>query len=110
MLLRAEAVSKSFGLKDVLKSASIQINKGDRFGLIGKNGTGKTTLLKLFMGQIKPDTGEIILKTDRIGYQSQSPDLDSTNTVNDVLGKPYGSHQKGGRRNCYRCPCCGFNC
>ena len=91
MLLRAELVSKSFGLKDVLKSVSIQINNGDRLGLIGRNGVGKTTLLKVFMGQLKPDTGELDVRTNRIGYLSQSPTLDPNKTVNEIVGKPYGS-------------------
>ena len=90
MLLLAEAVSKSFGPKDALRSVSLKRDKGDRIGLIGRNGVGKTTLLKILMGQMKPDTGEITLKTDRIGYLSQSPDIDKNMKVGNVVGRPYG--------------------
>jgi ATP-binding cassette subfamily F protein 3 len=90
MLLRAEGVSKSFGPKDALTSVSLKMDRGDRIGLIGRNGVGKTTLLKIMMGQIKPDTGDISLKTDKIGYLSQSPVIEPDMKVGAVVGRPYG--------------------
>ena len=90
MLLRAEGVSKSFGPKDALTSVSLKMDRGDRIGLIGRNGVGKTTLLKILMGQLKPDTGDISLKTDKIGYLSQSPEIEPDMKVGAVVGRPYG--------------------
>jgi ATP-binding cassette subfamily F protein 3 len=90
MLLRADAVSKSFGPKVALKSVNIKLDKGDRIGLVGRNGVGKTTLLKILMGQLTPDTGDISLRTDQIGYLSQSPVIEPDMKVGSVVGTPYG--------------------
>ena len=72
MLIRAEAVSKSFGPRDVLKNISITINENDRIGLV-PNGAGKTTLLKMLMGEVRPDSGDIDIRTNGIVYLSQFP-------------------------------------
>ena len=90
MLLKAEAVSISFGRKDVLKGVDLQIDKGERLALIGRNGAGKSTLIKLLIGEIRPDTGSITRRTEKIGYLSQFPDFDSNLTISQVIGRPYG--------------------
>jgi ATP-binding cassette subfamily F protein 3 len=78
VLLRATGVSKAFGPKDVLKSIDLQVNEGDRIGLVGRNGIGKTTLLRVLMGQLRPDLGEVTNRTARTCYVSQLPDVDPT--------------------------------
>jgi ATP-binding cassette subfamily F protein 3 len=90
MLLKAQAIAKSFGPVKVLTDASLQINKGDSIGLIGVNGAGKSTFLKILLGEIKCDTGELIRYTDEIGYLEQFPESSAQFTVRDVLGRPYG--------------------
>lgn len=90
MLLRAQAITKSFGPVRVLNGADLQVNEGDRIGLIGLNGAGKSTFLKILLGEIKPDTGELTRSTDRIGYLEQFAESSSTVTVRDVLNRPYG--------------------
>ena len=90
MLLRAEGVSRSFGPNDVLRSASIHVDTGDRIALVGRNGVGKTTFIRILMGQLKEDTGEINLRTDRIGYLPQFPNIDRTWSVSRTVGEPYG--------------------
>lgn len=90
MLLKAQAITKSFGPVKVLTDASLQINEGDSIGLIGINGAGKSTFLKILMGEIKPDTGELTRYTNEIGYLEQFPESSSEFTVRDVLGRPYG--------------------
>jgi ATP-binding cassette subfamily F protein uup len=58
-VIDAEHVSKSFGDRQVIRDFTLRIQRGDRIGLVGANGTGKTTLLKLLTGEIKPDSGTV---------------------------------------------------
>lgn len=65
-------VSLSFGGRTLFDGVNFQVNDRDRVGLVGPNGTGKTTLLKLIMGQMKPDSGETRrLRGLRLGYLPQ---------------------------------------
>ncbi|WP_201013673.1 ATP-binding cassette domain-containing protein [Candidatus Methanomethylophilus sp. 1R26] len=89
MLFRAESVTKSFGPNKVLTDANIQINEHDAIGLIGINGAGKSTFIKILLGIEQPDTGEVIRRTHRIGYLEQFAESSHV-TVREVLGRPYG--------------------
>lgn len=81
-ILSAEGISKSYSEKILFENISIGINEGEKIGLIGVNGTGKSTLLKVLAGVEKPDTGNLITMKDmRIGYLSQSPDFEPGTTV-----------------------------
>lgn len=63
------------GKNSVLKNLNLEIRKGEFLGIIGKNGCGKTALLKLIAGIIKPDSGELIVPGDcKTGYVFQNPD------------------------------------
>jgi ATPase subunit of ABC transporter with duplicated ATPase domains len=57
--LEVEGISKSYGDKQVLKDVSLKVERGDRIAIIGPNGIGKSTLLKIAMGQVEPDEGRI---------------------------------------------------
>ena len=85
MLVRADGVTKSFGPKELLKNISMQIDDNDRIGLVGPNGCGKTTLLKMITGDAVPDSGELVIKTNKIVYLSQFPSFDNETTVEDAL-------------------------
>lgn len=98
MLLKAQAITKSFGPVKVLTNADLQINEGDSIGLIGINGAGKSTFLKILLGEIKCDTGELIRYTNEVGYLEQFPEASSEYTVRDVLGRPYGHIENIRRR------------
>lgn len=98
MLLKAQSISKSFGPVKVLTDVSLQINEGDSIGLIGINGAGKSTFLKIILGEMKPDTGELIRHTERIGYLEQFAESSAEYTVRDVLGRPYGHIENIKRR------------
>ena len=63
LVAELEDVSKRFGDKIVVKDFSCRIQRGDKVGLIGANGTGKTTLLRLILGQLQPDAGKVQLGT-----------------------------------------------
>lgn len=98
MLLKAQAIAKSFGPVKVLTDVSLQINEGDSIGLIGINGAGKSTFLKIILGEMKSDTGELIRNTERIGYLEQFAESSAEYTVRDVLGRPYGHIENIKRR------------
>ena len=57
----AEHVTKSFGVRTVIRDFSLRIQRGDRIGIVGANGSGKTTLLKMLTGEMEPDEGTITL-------------------------------------------------
>ena len=59
VVINAEHVTKSFGERAIIKDFSLRIQRGDRIGLVGANGTGKTTLLKLLTGELAPDSGKV---------------------------------------------------
>ncbi len=77
ILLSAEKVSKSFSEKVLLHHVSLYLSDADKVGIIGINGTGKTTLLNLLAGQTSPDEGTIIKASGaRIAYLRQNPVFD----------------------------------
>ena len=89
-LLIIDNMSKSYTERMLFYNASLGINEGDKIGVIGINGTGKSTLLKIIAGLEEPDTGTITRgKKVRIGYLSQSPtfDMDLSILQNVVLGQ-----------------------
>ena len=58
--------------KEIFKDLNIQVENGDRVGLIGPNGSGKTTLLRIITHEMRPDSGEVIITSgSRLGYLSQ---------------------------------------
>ncbi len=79
-------VKKSFGGNDILKGVTFDVNEGERVALLGANGTGKTTLLKLLTGKLTPDEGDIFLAPrKRVGLISQIPVYPAGYTTEDVL-------------------------
>ena len=81
-LLTGDNITKSYSEKILLKSISIGINEGDKIGVIGINGTGKTTLLKIIAGIEQADEGKITKGNSvTIEYLSQNPDFDMDITV-----------------------------
>lgn len=89
-LLVAENLSKSFGTKTLFDKISFGINEGDKIGLIGINGTGKSTLLKIIAGIEESDEGTVTTKRGlKISYLPQTPDFDASKSIleNVVFGK-----------------------
>jgi ABC transport system ATP-binding/permease protein len=85
-MLNIEHLSKSYGEKQLFKDISFTIQPNDRVGLIGINGTGKSSLLKLIAGLDDPDAGTIVAPKDfTIGYLSQTPELANHLTVMDQI-------------------------
>jgi ATP-binding cassette, subfamily F, member 3 len=84
-MLSIVGVSKSFGGRELLVDASLQVNRGERIGLVGPNGAGKTTLMNMILGREEPDKGEIT--RDRrcsIGFLPQETAPVSDETVIEI--------------------------
>lgn len=81
-LLSAENLTKSYSEKILLQEINLTLKEGDKVGVIGINGTGKTTFLKMIAGRESPDGGKIVRSTGvRVGYLPQTPDFNGENTV-----------------------------
>lgn len=85
-MLRADNLKKSYGIKDLLNDVSFLIREGDRIGLIGINGTGKSTLMNILAGIDSAEKGELDFPHDyQIGYLSQTINFDENLTVLDTV-------------------------
>ncbi len=85
-ILNIEHVSKIFGEKCIFDDVSYGIHEGDKIGIIGINGTGKTTLLKMIAGIEEPDEGQVITQNGlRITYLPQNPEFPKDATVLDYV-------------------------
>ena len=82
-IIEIDNISKAYGNKVLFTDFTYMFRRIDRIGIIGKNGSGKSTLLKTILGQVKPDSGNIIIgQTAKIGYFSQdSGELNPNQTV-----------------------------
>ena len=82
MLLSAEHLSINFGSRQLLRDVNFYLNEGDKTGVIGINGTGKSTFLKVLSGALEPDEGHVVRNPNlRIGYLPQNPAMDDEATV-----------------------------
>ena len=85
-LIRLQNVSKQYGSNLVLREVFLRLSRGERVGLIGKNGTGKTTVLRLILGREEPTEGTVEVDEGvRIGYFSQFSELNGEVTILEVL-------------------------
>jgi ATP-binding cassette, subfamily F, member 3 len=90
-MLRLEKISKTYPTGEVLKDINWEVRPGDRIGLVGVNGAGKSTQLKIVMGEIEPTTGKIVRPNSlRIGYLNQEFDIDESRTVQDEMWRAFG--------------------
>ena len=82
ILISVQNVQKGFGAHEVLRDVTFSLQKGEKMGLIGVNGCGKTTLMRLIGGESQPDGGFIHKNKDlRIGYLAQINDIDPADTI-----------------------------
>lgn len=86
MILACHNITKYFGEQRIVEKGSFHIEDREKAALVGINGTGKSTLLKIIMGELTADDGEVILaKGKSIGYLSQHQELNTGNTILEEL-------------------------
>lgn len=86
IMLSCNNVSKSFGVETILEDISFSVNEGDKIGIVGVNGTGKTTLFKVITGIFPHDKGDIFTsKNCRLGYLEQNTNFYSEKTIYDEV-------------------------
>ncbi len=84
--LSAENLSKSFNDRWLFKELSIGISQGEKLALVGENGTGKTTLLKILTGELKSDSGVVSVRDGiKIGYLTQQPKVAPRQSVKEII-------------------------
>ncbi len=82
MLLQAEHLSINFGSRQLLSDVNFYLNEGDKVGIIGINGTGKSTFLKVLSGALEPDAGRIVRNPNvQISFLSQNPVMEDSATI-----------------------------
>ena len=81
-LLGGESLHLEFPTRTIFEGITVGLNEGDRIGIVGRNGDGKSTLMKILAGRLEPDSGRVTVRGDtRIGYLDQSDILDDNHTV-----------------------------
>ena len=86
MILACQNINKAFGSRELIKNASFHIEDREKAAIVGINGVGKSTLLKIIMKEIDADSGEVVIaKGKTIGYLAQHQDLAGENTIFDEL-------------------------
>jgi len=91
MEIKADKIHKAYGTITVLDDISFSLERGQKAGLIGYNGTGKTTLLKILAGLIEPDSGEVTTKKGTVvGYMPQDTSLVSDEIIRDYVRRISG--------------------
>ena len=96
-LLNLESVSKSFDIRALLGGVSLGVNAGDRIGIVGRNGGGKSTLIKVMVAIEAPDSGRVSKAGSvNIGILSQTDDLKENSLVRDVVLGDLATHEWAG--------------
>jgi len=96
-LLNLERVNKAYGVRPLLTEVSLGISTGERIGIVGRNGDGKTTLLRVMAGLEPPDSGRVSLTRGlAIGFLAQGDTLDDTHTVREAVLGGRSDHEWAG--------------
>ena len=83
-MIEIKNLKKKYSADFTLNIENLKIKTGERVALIGANGSGKSTLLKLISGYIKPDSGEILINTEKMAYLPQDPYIFSMSVRKNV--------------------------
>ncbi|PYS45785.1 MAG: hypothetical protein DMF68_21175 [Acidobacteria bacterium] len=95
MLFRLSDVHKSYGSQDVLRGASLQVNRSEHVGLVGRNGAGKTTVFRLISGEETADSGDVVRARGlRLGLLAQHVHFEQGATVHESALAAFGHLQQ----------------
>src|SRR5215467_6969143 len=95
MLFRLSDVQKSYGVQDVLRGASLQVNAGEHVGLVGRNGAGKSTIFRLVRGEETADRGDVIrARGVKLGLLDQHVHFKAGSTVHESALAAFGRLQQ----------------
>lgn len=96
-LLGAEALHFEYPTQQVLDSVTLGVSAGDRVGIVGRNGDGKSTLMKLLVRKLEPDAGQVTVRSDTtIGMLDQSDAVDTSLTVGQAIVGDLAEHEWAG--------------
>ncbi|MEY4740902.1 MAG: hypothetical protein RL402_427, partial [Actinomycetota bacterium] len=85
-LLGAEQIELEFPTKQVFDGITVGVNEGDRIGIVGRNGDGKSTLLKILSKQLEPDSGRVTYRGSlRVGYLTQVDKIDNSLSIGQAV-------------------------
>jgi len=91
LLLQASNITKHYGVTPVLDGVSLQINERDRIGLVGVNGAGKSTFLRILAGELSADTGSVSKPRElKLGYLAQNGGLQGHRTIMEEMNSAFG--------------------
>ena len=94
-LIILDKLELAYGHWPLLDQAALVVEKGERIGLIGRNGTGKSSLLKIVAGEIRPDAGEVWRQPGlRLGYVAQEPEFESGHSVFEAVAEGVGEAKR----------------
>lgn len=94
-LIRLRNINVSFGGPSILEKISLSIDSGERLCLLGRNGTGKSTLLKVIAGEVKPESGDLEFSQGlKLAVLDQQPRLDISGTIFDVVAMGLGKNAR----------------
>src|SRR5262247_904377 len=95
MLFRLSEVHKSYGVQDVLRGASLQVNAGEHVGLVGRNGAGKSTIFRLVRGEETADRGDVVrARNVKLGLLDQHVHFKPGSTVHESALAAFGRLQQ----------------
>ncbi|MGI5286796.1 ABC-F family ATP-binding cassette domain-containing protein [Nonomuraea polychroma] len=96
-LVNLESVSHAYGPKPLLSDVSLGVEAGERIGVVGRNGGGKTTLMSVIAGDVRPDSGRVThTRGLRVGFLSQQDTLDPAAAVRDIVLGGMAEHEWAG--------------
>ncbi|MAO19646.1 MAG: hypothetical protein CMJ35_01830 [Phycisphaerae bacterium] len=89
-ILTGTNLSLSFGEREILRGVSLSVEPGEKIGIVGRNGTGKSTLLKMLCGLMTPDSGSVSASQGvRVGYLHQNPNLEPDDTLKEATARAF---------------------